>query len=105
MKLYKGIKKKKKRCRPADPIFLAMKPTIYFKRGYVYSFPIVIKNKLFIPEDPGLADSQATHFVDSGLFCSKQLSQSHVPAGAANLAAKLSQVPPTFDAPVKATLC
>lgn len=33
---------------------------------------------------PGLAVSQATHFTASGLFWTKHVSQSHVPAGVAN---------------------
>lgn len=36
---------------------------------------------------PGLAVSQATHLSASGLFCTRQVSQSHVPAGGANRAA------------------
>ena len=39
---------------------------------------------------PGLAVSQATHLVASGLFCSMQASQSQLPDGAANLANRLS---------------
>lgn len=36
---------------------------------------------------PGLAVSQATHLSASGLFCTRQVSHSHVPAGGANRAA------------------
>lgn len=48
---------------------------------------------------PGLGVSQATHFAASGLFCSMQASQSQVPAGAVNLANRLSPlVDPDPDA-------
>lgn len=36
---------------------------------------------------PGLAVSHATHLSASGLFCTRQVSHSHVPAGGANMAA------------------
>ena len=42
---------------------------------------------------PGLAASQATHLVASGLFCSMQVSHSQLPDGAANLANRPSLLP------------
>lgn len=37
---------------------------------------------------PGFGVSQATHFITSGLFCTKQVSQSQVPTAALNLSPK-----------------
>lgn len=37
---------------------------------------------------PGLGVSQATHFTASGLFCTKQVSQSQVPTAGLNLSPK-----------------
>lgn len=42
---------------------------------------------------PGLAVSQATHLSASGLFCTRQVSHSHVPTGGANRAASPVLVP------------
>lgn len=37
---------------------------------------------------PGFGVSQATHFIASGLFCTKQVSQSQVPTAGLNLSPK-----------------
>lgn len=39
---------------------------------------------------PGFAVSQATHLTTSGLFCTRQVSQSHVPGGRANKVLRLA---------------
>lgn len=46
-----------------------------------------IVSEVFSPV-PGLAVSQATHFTASALFLTRQVSQSQVPTGLANTAAK-----------------